>query len=48
MKSGIKMPADCGPHCKVKSGVLSGITIKLVHCKRKNCKQCHNKPRPAV
>lgn len=44
LKPGIPMPPDCGPHCKVKPGGLNGITIRLVHCKRRNCTRCHKKP----
>lgn len=40
----IQMPPDCGPHCKVRAGGLNGITIRIVHCKRRKCAKCHNKP----
>jgi hypothetical protein len=38
---------DCGPHCKVKTGGQSGVTVRIVHCKRRKCTQCHRKTDPA-
>ena len=38
---------DCGPHCKIKTKRRAGgrvVTQTLVHCKRRSCEQCHNKP----
>lgn len=44
MVSNPKTP-DCGPHCKVVPGKVYGPlrTIRIRHCKKRKCTQCHRK-----
>lgn len=38
---------DCGPHCKIVTKKRAGGAVqtqRLVHCKKRNCTQCHGKP----
>jgi hypothetical protein len=40
--------SDCGPHCRTRIKKRRGIpvqTLEIVHCKKRKCQLCHNKPR---